>query len=226
VTMVRMSLRGKAPPMVDSELSQAELAAIGRVTVLWAELEHLVLDATLALADIAGIPPPEDAYSFAFKKRLRTARILAKECLVENDFKAWVLGVFNKISALEQGRNRITHGLWEWLPSDPASTKAFSHRKKLEFNERFDFQKLTKLGRTVGEVVFVMRYPGGITQFLEENAEAATQPGGVEPRFWRLMLAGKDPQNPQRPLSNYLERIKASPSSSALRGVAKAGGET
>jgi hypothetical protein len=205
---VAISLQKDNDHRLEPELSQPELAAIGRITVLWAELEHLLLESTIGIAEVVKVPVPEDAYALSFKKRLRTARALAKMSLKDGPLKTYLLKTFDAIGSVERSRHRVTHGLWNWLPADPSTTIASSDRPSFEFQEKFDFRKLIKFGTQVGRAGFLLRYPGGPDQFYEEQAEAAQQPGGIVSRWWALAAQGKDPENPHLPLSNFLERLK------------------
>lgn len=152
-----------------TELSPKELAAIGYVTASWAQLEHLLLDTTIAVAETANVALPEAATSLSFKKRLRALRELVRE-VIEPEAQNRLLAVLSKVGSAERSRHRITHGLWDWLPKNPNKLRASSYRNSLEFEEPFDFGKLLKLGDTIGEINFQLRYPGGKKQAEEELA--------------------------------------------------------
>jgi hypothetical protein len=97
---------------IDTELTQPELASIGYVTVLWAQLEHILLYETVKLAGQA--PPPQDTLSLSFKKRLRAWRALIKAKVNDEKQRARMLKTANSIGEIERSRHRITHGLWNW----------------------------------------------------------------------------------------------------------------
>jgi hypothetical protein len=196
---VVISLTNKNDHRISTELSQPELAAIGRVTVVWAELEHELLSSTLDWAEAAGVALPPDTFSLSFKKRLRTARTLVKSTMNGGAEKDTLLALLTAVGGCERSRNRITHGLWDWVPDKPEATQATSYRPPHEFTEPFDFRKLIDLGRRIGKLCFQLRYPGGEDQFLEE-ASAEMQGRGVSgSRWFALFAGGSDPANPHLP---------------------------
>src|ERR1700726_4262240 len=59
-------------------LSDHELYAIGRVTVAFALLEHVLLDATLEVVAARHIPIPDGTFGISFKRRLTVWRALIR----------------------------------------------------------------------------------------------------------------------------------------------------
>ncbi len=134
-----------------TEISMPEFAAIGYVTVSWAQLEHLLLQKTAELADKADVPIPTDATATSFKKRIRALRKLAKEAITGPKTRQKFLNLLTKISGIQRARHRITHGLWDWTLIDPDKLQVSSFRPPYEFEEPFDYHKLIKLAeRTPG----------------------------------------------------------------------------
>ena len=192
----------------ESDLTEAEIYAIGYMTVAWAILEHTILTITLDLADKANIPPPEDATSLSFKKRLRAWRAIIRETVENEEARSKLIKLANRIGSIERSRHRVTHGLWEWDFSKPDKLKGLSFRTPYHFEEPFDLNKLIRLGERIGEINFQLFYPGGKDQALEEMAEGAAQPGGLVSREFLLRLAGKEIVNPHLPLPNPPKRKK------------------
>jgi hypothetical protein len=185
---------------IDTELTQPELAAIGYVTVLWAELEHILLYETVKLAGQA--PPPQDALSLSFKKRLRAWRSLIKTNVNDKKRRTMMLKTANNIGEIERSRHRITHGLWDWLETDAASLRASSFRSPHDFAENFDFHKVIKIAHKIGEVSFRLRFPGGWDDAEHSVIEDHLRRGISVSRRFLLETMGKDPANPHLPLTN------------------------
>ena len=193
---------------VESELAEAEIYAIGYVTVAWAILEHNIFAATLGLTDRANIRLPEDATSLSFKKRLRAWRVVIRETAENEEERSRLIRLANRIGSIERSRHRITHGLWEWDLSKPDKLKGLSFRTPYHFEEPFDLNKLIKLGERVGEINFQLLYPGGKDQAWGELGEDLEQHGALVSREFALVLAGKEIVNPHLPLPSPPKRKK------------------
>lgn len=182
-----------------SDLTEPEIYAIGYVTVNWAILEHLMLGETMALADRAKIPPPEDTTALSFKKRVRAWRSLIRKTVTPETTQKKMLNLVDRVSRIAVSRNRITHGLWDWELGKPEKLGSSSFRPMLEFEESFDLAKLIKIGDRISEINFQILYPLGKPQALQEIFEDATQRGGLVSREFLLAVTGKGPLSPHLP---------------------------
>ncbi len=196
-----------------TEISMPEFAAIGYVMVSWAQLEHLLLQKTAELADKVDVPIPTDATAMSFKKRIRALRKLAKETITGPKTRQKFLKLLTKISDIERGRHRITHGLWDWMPIDPDKIQASSFRPPYEFEEPFDYHKLIKLAERIGELNFQLAYPRGQKQAMNDVARSVMQRGGHVSRLGMQLLTGKDISSHHPHLASLLERKEPPPSS-------------
>lgn len=212
MSTITLSLKDKRHRL-GTELSMLEFAAIGYVTVSWAQLEHLLLQSTTELADKANVPIPADATATSFKKRIRALRKLAKEVITGPKTRQKFLNLLNKISDIQQGRHRITHGLWDWMPTDPDKLQASSFRPPYEFEEPFDHHKLVKLAEQIGEINFQLAYPKGKKQATDDLARSMVQRGGHVSRLWMQLATGKDVSSYHPHLASPLERKDPPPSS-------------
>ena len=196
-----------------TEISMPEFAAIGYVTVSWAQLEHLLLQKTVELADKADVPIPTDATATSFKKRIRALRKLAKEAITGPKTRQKFLNLLTKISSTQRARHRITHGLWDWTPTDPDKLQASSFRPPYEFEEPFDYHKLVKLADRIGELNFQLAYPMGEKQARDDVVRSVMQRGGHVSRLGMQLLMGKDISSHHPHLASLLERKEPPPSS-------------
>jgi hypothetical protein len=185
------------PDRIDTELTEPELAAIGYVTVLWAELEHDLLARSVELA--GSDTPPEDVFSLSFKRRLRAWRALIKANIADDEERLKLLSLATKIGGIERSRHRITHGLWDWQQRKADALTAASFRPPFSFTEPFDFRKLTKLAHRIGEATFQLRYPGGRDEAWKAVVADRVEGGGHVSRRFMLEMMGKDPTNPHLP---------------------------
>lgn len=152
------------------DIDQEEYAAIGRVTVQWAYLEHGVFAMTKSIAEAADISLPTDALSTSFKRRLKAFRLTVEELLLDPE-RGRLLKLISQIENAEPDRHRITHGMWEWDETNPERINASSFRPGFEFEKTFDVRRLTKLADKIGEITAAMEYPEGFKSLLEGYAD-------------------------------------------------------
>ncbi len=184
--------------MVPNEIADAELWAIGTITVQWAYLEHLLLIDTAQMANKAKIDKlPLDATSLSFKKRLSAWRLLVEETIKNARNRELRLRLASRIANTESDRHKITHGLWQWFPSNPTRLRTYSFRPPFAFaDERFSFDRLLKLGERLGAINFELAYPpkrGRQQDATEVMLGEAPRSGRVSYVSRRLLLelAGK-----------------------------------
>lgn len=162
------------------ELTDDEMAAIGRITVQWAFLEHLLLLRTADAAQMAGLKIPLDAASAAFTKRLRAWRLLVEETVADLPEKTRDLKLVSQIANAEGDRHKITHGLWDWDDDNPEVLRASSFRPRFQFEKKLDLKALTKLADKIAEINYRLYLPEGLL-----DAEIVPSPS----RFQKLGLA-------------------------------------
>jgi hypothetical protein len=124
--MRRLDSRGKH--RIDlAEMTGGELFAIGLMTVHWAYLEHAILLETAKLANRAKFKElPSEATSLSFKRRLGAFRATVSQVVKTKKSRDRLLRLASTISTLEDRRHKITHGLWQWYPSNPDRLQAYS----------------------------------------------------------------------------------------------------
>ena len=104
------------------EFTRFEVAAIGIMTIQWAYLEHMLLIATAELVDKANVAMPSEAMSISFERRVNAFRTLIKDTVTDSWKRTQLLSLATKITNIQNDRHRVTHGLWEWYPSNPVKT--------------------------------------------------------------------------------------------------------
>src|ERR1700742_3834464 len=87
---VILSLKG-GRHLVEPQLTEPELRAIGYLAAQWAFLEHVLFMHTVKLTQIADAAVPRDAINRSFSKRLRAWRSCIEEYEPDLDEKARLL---------------------------------------------------------------------------------------------------------------------------------------
>lgn len=190
-----------------SDLVEGEIFAVGQFTVAWAILEHLILLHTADLCARANIPLPDDAKSLSFKRRRRAFLTVIKKCVRRRKERDHFEAIANKAGSIEQSRNRITHGLWEWDGEDPQRVVASSFKQPFAFEEPFNFDKLIKLAEQVEELNFKLTYPRGQKQAMAEHNQEVSKKGWYISRHAALQLMA----NPPKHVQFFQHRVKAEP---------------
>lgn len=156
-------------PHISPELDPKELAMIGLVTTQWAILEHQLMKQSLDMANARGIQN-ENFFSLSFKNRFKAWCAEVKH-LSDSIRKTDLQKLEGKIANCMDKRHKITHGLWSWEENNPEQLKAFSTRKKFEFEVSIDLEKLESLAEQIGEINFILAYENGIDDLLKEKSQ-------------------------------------------------------
>lgn len=185
---------------LDTDLDPAELAVIGRVTVLWGRLEHLMMLETIRWAASENEAALRNAISDVFSARLRAFFEAVRDIDDEQERKR-LTKLHSKIDSLRIRRHQLTHGYWDWDNSAPNSLIVVGTRPKREFESTWDTGSLYRFGSEIGEVLFELEFPGGWRGFLEERASS----GSMISRDGLRLLSGTLP--PEHPMANTLKSL-------------------
>lgn len=161
----------------DFELDPEEYAAIGKMTVQWAYLEHGVYAISKAISDAANVALPKDASSTSFSRRLRALQSLVGEFAPADEQKR-ITSLIGKIANAEQDRHKITHAMWDWDRSDPERISASSFRPRFQFEKHYNAQQINALADRIGEINFALEYPDGWEAALMETMAEHTDGNG------------------------------------------------
>jgi hypothetical protein len=179
------------------EMTDGELFAIGLVTVHWAYLEHAVLLETAKLVNRAKFKElPADAVSLSFARRLAAFRTTVSQVVKTKKNRDRLLRLASRISTLEDRRHKITHGLWQWYPSNPDRLQAYSYRPRVEFVERnLSFKKIIDLSRRIAEASYELAFPPTKSRDRDSRAWARAMKDynfAYVSRKWLLEIRGRE----------------------------------
>lgn len=145
---------------IEFELDEGEYAAIGRVMVQWAFLEHGIYEMSAGIAEIVGVELPEDARSTSFSRRLRVLRDLVTAHANDAE-KARMIGLIDRVANVEQDRHQVAHGTWEWEPEKPDILRASCLRPGKTFEKLYDAKRIHAVADRIAQLSFDFQYPGG-----------------------------------------------------------------
>jgi hypothetical protein len=180
------------------EMSDGEIFAIGMLTVQWAFLEHMLLLETARLANRAKFAQlPSDATSLSFSRRLAAWRIMLRDTVKTKRTREHLLRLTSRIAMLEDRRHKITHGLWEWYPSNPDRLHVYSYRPGIGFSDpTLSCKKIIEIAESVAAASYELSHanpnPSG-NQIARVQLQAFREHGYA---YWSrralLTMTGRD----------------------------------
>lgn len=184
-----LTLEDGKKPHVMLELDESEFAAIGFAVSQWALLEAQLLFATKALHEMAGTEMPSDATQDSFRRRFRAFTSALEAVKEAKVYEVWS-SLPGKIAKENGIRQALTHGVWAYDCRDVDQLGVHLIRGEGEGRpKRLPKEALFSFAKRVGEIIFVLRYPRGRDQWLEEHAAAGFS---VSRSFLREMTKRKE----------------------------------
>lgn len=170
LTRVAIPLENGKKPYVMLELDEREFAAIGFAVSQWALLEAQILFATKLLHEMAGTKAPTDATQDSFRRRLRAFTSALEAVKEAKIYEIWS-PLSGKIARENGIRQALTHGVWAYDHRDVDQLHAHLVRGgEAGKPQRLPKEALFSFAERVGEIIFILMYPGGKDQWLEEHA--------------------------------------------------------
>lgn len=143
-------------PHIMFEMSEREYQVIGMVTVQWSYLEHAMSMIHERMCKMHKVELSPKASSLSFKDRLRAWY----EFLDWAEGKAKNVETFKKIHArianASAERHKLIHGIWDYDPLNPFGATLSSTRKRLEFEQKTDLDRVYKLYTEIGRINFLL----------------------------------------------------------------------
>jgi hypothetical protein len=189
--MKETSTENKLDEEWDIGLTENELTDIGSIVAHWGAMEHEIFVQTIDTFDATDIRDgklPREMNNLNFSQLLE----LWKERVVDraNEKNRSILTKqYEEINRLSESRNALIHGMWHWNIADPKTLIATRIRQREIIHVNFNDGDLNDFASRVAQVNLLIRYPGGITEFLTEEM---AQGGYVNHAAIRRIKLSKD----------------------------------
>lgn len=157
--------------LYDVPLSDKEGILLGRIIALWGALESKVFEQTLAtfdVQDIEELPKAMNNLSFVKVLELWKARVAD---VAEGEREVVLKQQFARITHLQDSRNALIHGMWNWSMAEPEKISTTRVSKKQVIIMHFPAGSLADLHTELGAINFKIRYPGGLEDLAREKAD-------------------------------------------------------
>jgi len=105
----------------------------------------------------------------------------------------------DRIANAMDHRHKVTHGLWDWHEEKPERLAVYSFRPGYSYEHRLDLEKLRGLLDTVGEILFELVFPGGLSD-VEIGPYGSRYPGEVVKADPRSGVAPHEKSDEEGPL--------------------------
>lgn len=155
----------------DTGMTLHELAVIGEIVAQWGSIEHEIFVQTVATfvdLDERVSPLPKEMNNLNFLEVLA----LWKGQVVDVsrvEHRAVLLAQYENLVRLSHYRNAIVHGMRDWDGTDPKTLITTRVRKKEIISTRFKAGDLNDLATSLGEINFLIRHPGGLSEALSKS---------------------------------------------------------
>ena len=154
----------------DAGLTTKEYAVIGDIVAQWGALEAEIFSQTLITygSDIHISQLPNEMSNLNFLAVLKLWKIRVVD-VSESDCKSVLEGAYTKILQLQDVRNSIIHGMWEFSPTELKTISTFRVKKDKLINIVFKDGALVDIAIAIAEINACIRYPGGMADFFKEH---------------------------------------------------------
>ncbi len=176
----------KACPLryiLNTDLSERETFLIGSIVSHWGFIESEIYDQTLiSFADDEELPRSMTTNAqFSTVLELWLKRVVAKK---DKTRRSVLQTQYDRIKSNNEFRQAVVHSRWEWRPDEPDQIVAVRVHKNCIKRVVFSVEDLAEFASTLGEIRYLIRFPGG----LEDRAEEMNKLGGHMSRLgWDLM---------------------------------------
>lgn len=172
-------------PLLNTELSEREIYLIGSIVSQWGFLEADIFEQTLlSFAEDEELPASMNNAQFTNVLELWEERVMGRQ---DGKKKTVLKAQYDEIVALSEYRQAIVHSRWEWQPDKPDEITAVRVHKKVIKRVTFSTEDLFSFSTRLGQVRFLVNYPGG----LEDRAAEMALTGGYISRAGWDLLTGR-----------------------------------
>ncbi|WP_017931181.1 hypothetical protein [Robiginitomaculum antarcticum] len=200
-------------PHITFELSEIEYAALGRVSIQWSFLEHVLSEICLRFYRLIQIEPPEGIKNFAFKKRLQQFNKLIS-LLDEHELPISNLQQLHKdMAKAAQKRNKLIHGIWDYNHTNPFGLEIYGDKPEGAYSGNEDLDSIYQLSIDIGFLNFFMiemNIDGEKISDLPRTGVVYGKDGELMGHMHRSMMLSS--KNQDRLYPNMLPDTKENPS--------------
>ena len=156
----------------DAGLTESEYGLIGLIVSHWGAIEGEIFNQTLISFDLESdsteLPREMNNLSFSAVLKLWKERVAD---FADNEAKAVLNKQHEKITSLQEYRNALIHGMWQFDLKNPKEISTKRVRKKEIISTRFKDGDLYHFYTELAQINLYIRSPGGMQQIFEERAK-------------------------------------------------------
>lgn len=172
--------------ILSNELSEREVYAIGLIVAQWGFIESEIFEQTLlSFGENEDLPASMKTNAqFTEVLKLWLERVAEMQDTPKKDT---LTAQYRKIISLSEFRQAVVHSRWEWRPDAPDEITAVRIHKQNIKRVKFTSDDLADFAISLGEILYSIRYPGG----LQDRAEEMAKLGGHISRLGWDLLSGR-----------------------------------
>ncbi len=155
----------------DEGLAGDEIHYIGKIVAHWGAIEHEIFCQTIQIfdddqSDDIKLPKAMNNMKFSAVLELWHEKVVLlatepKQSVLEKQYK--------KIKAYQDYRNALVHGMWDWKSDQPEVVTTTRIKNKTIVTNIFNEGDLYDFSNKLAQINFLIRYPGGLREALEEQ---------------------------------------------------------
>jgi len=157
---------------IEIPLSKMETFHVGKIIALWGMLEHIIFMQALESFDTgdgASIELPKTMNNTKFSNVLAHWTVRVAEAAPDGRRQV-LLRQLKRIEALQEPRNALAHGMWDWSLDDLSRISTVRVNKQEVITMHFDAAALADMSRQLGSIIYKIKYPGGVNDYAGDMA--------------------------------------------------------
>lgn len=202
---------GDMKPGIEFELSMLEYAALGRVSIQWSFLEHVLSELYRRFCALESITPSKEIESLSFKVRLRAFFDLIKILEERKQPTHNLYKIHNDMGVASHKRNKLIHGIWDYSHTNPFGLYLYTDRERVKFEQKGDIDSVHELSQDISLLNLFMieiEIDGKKISDLPRTGVAYDEDGTPIGHMHRLMRLSPDNRERLYPEFSSLNRNK------------------